>query len=94
MDRHKKEQQLLTRGAEIFALPSDIVAGLPHMELLGDSQFFLDGHDGLLSYGTEQIDISAGGLVIRICGAELSLRAMTQQEVRITGRIDSVQFIH
>ena len=58
MERNERSRRAMTRAAEFFDLPADIVAGLCHLELLGDRQLFLEGHGGILSYGTEQIDVS------------------------------------
>lgn len=93
MDKYNKSQELRARMAELFDLPADLVAGLSHMELLGDRQLFLEGHGGILSYGTEQIDISMGAAVVRIRGRELALRSMTADEVRVQGKIDAVEFM-
>ena len=83
MGRNERPQRVLTRAAELFDLPADIVAGLCHLE----------GHGGILSYGTESIDVSAGTLILRVRGEELTLRSMTDAEVRISGRIDAVEFV-
>ena len=93
MDKYGKTQELRVRMAEMFDLPADLVAGLAHMELLGDREFFLEGHGGILSYSDTQIDISSGALVVRVCGAGLVLRSMTGDEVRIRGKIDRVEFV-
>lgn len=93
MDKNAKARELRTRMAELFDLPADLVAGLAHMELLGDRQFFLEGHGGILSYSDTQIDVSAGGAIVRIRGGDLELRSMTADEVRIRGRIDAVEFV-
>lgn len=87
------QQRLLTRMAELFDLPADLVAGLCHMEMLGDRQLFLEGHGGILSYGTERIDINVGALILRVRGSELTLRSMTDSELRISGKIDAVEFV-
>ena len=88
-----RKQELAARMAELFALPQDLVAGLPHMELLGSREFFLEGHGGLLSYEEKAIDICAGTLTVRVRGTGLALRAMTESEIRITGKIDAVEFL-
>ena len=93
MDKYSRTQEMRTRMAELFDLPADLVAGLAHMELLGDRQFFLEGHDGILAFSDTQIDISAGALVVRVRGSELALRSMTDREVRIRGKIDGVEFV-
>ena len=84
---------MLVRLAELFDLPSDLVSGACHAELLGDRQFFLEGHEGILSYAAEQIDISAGALIVRVKGHGLQLRSMTDSEVRIQGVIEAVEYI-
>ena len=63
------------------------------MELPGDRQLLLEGHEGLLAYGTELIDVSVGGAVLRVTGEGLTLKSMTEREVRIGGRIDGVEFL-
>ena len=64
-----------------------------HVEMLGDRQLFLEGHSGILSYGTEQIDVGAGSLILRVRGQNLTLRSMTDSEVRIFGKIDAVEYV-
>jgi len=94
MDRYGTAQELRTRMAELFDLPADLVAGLAHVELLGDRQFLLEGHEGILSYGNTQIDVSlAGGTALRVRGEGLELRSMTGRDLRIRGRIDAVEFV-
>ena len=83
------QRELRARMAELFDLPGDLVAGLSHMELLGDRQFFLEGHTGILSYAADAIDINAGGIVIRVRGENLTLRAMTEDMSRYA-RLESV----
>ena len=80
-------REYLARMAELFDLPADVAAGLSHMELLGDRQLLLEGHEGLL------IDVSVGGAVLRVTGEGLTLKSMTEREVRIGGRIDGVEFL-
>ena len=43
--------------------------------------------------GTELIDVSVGGAVLRVTGEGLTLKSMTEREVRIGGRIDGVEFL-
>ena len=93
MERRERPRHAMTRAAEFFDLPADIVAGLCHLEMLGDRQLFLEGHGGILSFGTEQIDVNAGPLILRVRGQDLTLRSMTDAEVRISGRIDAVEYV-
>ena len=86
------KKEIMLHVAELFDLPGDLAAGLPHMELLGNREFFMERHGGILSYGEDEITLSAGGLTVRVQGQQLRLIAMTEQEIRIGGYIAAVSF--
>lgn len=89
MEKKQRDGRLM-EIAEAFDLPPDAVAGMPHMELLGDRELYLLHHRGILSYGSGEIVVHAPPLTYRIVGKNLTLRAMTEQELRIAGRIESI----
>lgn len=84
---------MLSAVAELFDLPGDVVAGLPHFEMMGDKQLYLEHHTGILSYSEEQIDANTTAGVLRITGSGLALLAMTAEELRIGGRIEKVEWV-
>ena len=79
--------------AELFDLPADLVAGLPHLEMMGSRQLYLEHHTGILAYSDEQIDVNTTGGVLRVRGARLALMAMTAEELRIGGDIAAVEWV-
>ena len=87
------KKEIMLHVAELFDLPGDLAAGLPHMELLGNREFFMERHGGILSYGDDEIALSAGTLQVRVRGRELRLIAMTEQEIRIGGYINEISFL-
>lgn len=93
MERRQKDGGMLSSVAELFDLPADIVAGLPHLELIGSRQMFLERHQGILSYSEETIDINTSGGILRVCGTGLSLLAMTAEELRIGGNIAEIKWV-
>lgn len=76
---------------ERLDLPEDLPADVPHLELVGDREFFMSRHRGVLSYSTELIEIGGGGLTIRLLGSDLELVAMTGAELRIRGQLAAVE---
>ena len=86
----KRRESLLEKTAEVFDLPGDVVAGLPRVELLGDHQLRMENHRGILAYGSQEIQISGGRLVVKVRGEDLELRAMNASELLITGEIAGV----
>ena len=93
MEKRGHGTAVLSAVAELFDLPADIVAGLPHLEMVGQRQLYLEHHTGLLSYSTERIDANTTAGVLRVTGRELSLIAMTAEELRIGGRITAVEWV-
>jgi sporulation protein YqfC len=93
MEKGKRENGVLTHVAELFDLPADVIAGLPHLEMIGGRQLFLEQHKGLLAYSDTAIDINTGTLVVRVRGTGLQLLAMTAEELRVGGTIEAVEFL-
>ncbi len=83
----KEKKAFLERTAELFDLPADQLAGTSKLELVGNSEFRMIHHRGILAYGTEEIHISGGKLLVRVSGENLELRAMNGDELLITGDI-------
>ena len=87
MDR---KESILEKTSAALDLPCDVVAGMPRMELLGDREFRMEYHKGILAYGADEIHISGGKLVVRVKGEGLELRSMNPTDLLITGHITCV----
>ncbi len=90
MERNPKKEGLLARTAQMFDVPGEAV-GLPRVEITGRRELRMENHKGILAYGTEEILISGGRLVVRVRGDGLELGAMNADELLITGTISSVE---
>ena len=95
MGRNRKDRTggVLDTVAELFDLPADLVAGLPHLEMVGSRQLYVEHHTGILAYSEEQIDVNTTSGVLRVRGKKLSLLAMTAEELRIGGEIAAVEWV-
>ena len=93
MERSGKKERLLERTAEALELPGDVVAGLPRVELTGDRELRMENHRGILAYGSREIQISGGRLVVKVRGENLELRAMNAGELLITGALRGVDLL-
>ena len=45
------------------------------------------------AYTTEAVDVNGGGVVVRVRGQGLQLLVMTEQELRITGKISGIDLV-
>ena len=95
MERNRKDRNggVLDTVAELFDLPADLVAGLPHLEMMGSRQLYLEHHAGILAYSEEQIDVNTSAGALRVRGEGLSLLAMTAEELRIGGGGAAVEWV-
>ena len=93
MEERRRKETLMEKTAQALDLPADAVAGLPHLSLVGDRALLLANHRGILAYGTEEIHIGGGRMVVRVKGNGLQLRAMNERELLITGQIFGVELM-
>ncbi len=92
-DGRKKLWKKSVAAMERFDLPDDLAPGVAHMELVGNRDFYMEQHGGVLSYSTEAVDINGGAVMVRVSGSELQLVSMTGTELRIVGQIDKVELM-
>lgn len=92
MERKERRESFLEKASAALDLPADVVAGVPRMELLGDREFRMEFHRGILAYGRSEIHISGGKLIVRVKGEGLELRSMDPTQLLITGTITGVEF--
>ena len=89
----KKLTQVGLAAMERLDLPGQLAADVPQMQLTGKNDVYMLGHNGVLSYSTELIEISGGSILVRVVGSRLQLLAMTEEELRIGGAVDRVELV-
>ena len=80
----RKLSQVGQDALERLELPVNIAADVARIELLGNRE---------LAYSTEEVDVNGGGVVVRIRGEGLQLLVMTEQELRLTGKIAGIELV-
>lgn len=93
MEKGNRDKSVLSGAAELFDLPVDLVTGLPHVEVLGNQQFYMENHRGIISYSGEEIAISGSGMIVRVKGKGLVLVSMTAEALRIQGEIVGIEWV-
>ena len=93
MDWIRKDKTIFSEAAELFDLPADAVAGLPHVEMVGCGHFYMEHHRGILSYSGEEIAVNGDRMIVRVYGEGLELISMTGEALRIRGTIRRVEWV-
>lgn len=78
-------------ASEKLGIPSEILTGLPVVELTGDSAVMIEQHHGISAYSEEQICINVNLGMLCIEGSGLTIRVMNHEKLIIYGRITSLR---
>lgn len=65
---------------------------MPHIIFNSHREALIEGSKGILEYNSSRVRINCGVSVVRFSGADLCLRALSAEEVIITGEILKLEF--
>ncbi|NLN41465.1 MAG: sporulation protein YqfC [Clostridiales bacterium] len=91
--KKKKLQQVKSTMSEMFELPKEITLNMPKLNLIGDSQMLVENHRGIIEYTPNLIRVNSTVGVIKVHGDQLNLRNIAAEDIMITGKIKSIEFI-
>lgn len=74
-------------------LPGEQLPGQVLVEILGKNRVLIEHHRGVREYSPERIGVNVKYGVVQIIGSCLQLRCMTDQQLVITGCIDSIELL-
>jgi sporulation protein YqfC len=73
-------------------LPSDVLAGAPILTVTGKNQICLENYKGIIEYTGNLIRVQTKLCRIHIEGTELNIDYLTDDEMRISGRICNIRY--
>ena len=82
---------LIEKAGKKLDLPLEYAAGAHRVELTGTGEVRIEQHRGVTHYAPELIIVKGVGADIRIKGADLTLKMMTDDEIRVDVRIDGIE---
>lgn len=83
MPKNIKAEELIDR----LDMPARLCLGAPKITICGRSEMLIENHSGIVSYGTELVEIDCGGSCVRVRGDGLRLGAMDKKDMLISGRL-------
>ena len=81
------------RKIQQFHQRENVLSSLPIVELAGQRRLLIENHQGVLSYGRNEIKIKVGYGSIIVAGSELQLMEMSRVKLAICGKIDGLQIL-
>ena len=90
------KKRKLTRGMsrinEILEMPPEVVSNIPKISILGFEEMLIENYKNIIEYEDFYIKVNTHIGLINVNGFNLKLIQMNQDDMKITGRIDSIDF--
>lgn len=87
-----ERDQIRERFASAASMPKDVVLGASVITLLGRNEVCIENYRGIIEYTDTLIRVQTKHGQVRLCGKRLQIEYYTNDEMKITGRVISVEF--
>lgn len=88
----KRNNKRTNRINEILELPREIISNEPKITIIGFNQMLIENYKSILEYEEFYIKINTYIGAININGFNLKLKEMTEDDIMVLGKIDSIDF--
>ena len=76
---------------KILEIPEEVSTNVPKITITGFSEIILENYKGILEYEEFFASISTHIGIVNINGYNLNLEKMTNDDIKITGQIESIE---
>ena len=76
---------------KILEIPEEVYSNIPKITITGFNEIILENYKGILEYEEFFASISTYIGVVNINGYNINLEKMTNDDIKITGKIESVE---
>lgn len=93
-EERKDNQEIPGRElvVESLKLPKDSLLGASIVTMTGNSEAFVENYKGIIEYTSQVILLQGKTCKIEICGRRLSIVYYTNEDMKISGCIQSVRY--
>ena len=81
----------LNKVNEILDLPREVGTDIPKVTMLGFDEVLIENYKGILEYEEFFASISTYIGIVNINGFNLNLEKMTNDDIKITGKIENIE---
>ncbi len=96
MARRKKGTGAVSRklsaAADKLDIPVSAVLKTARISIDGNRRMVLEGHEGILEYGSELIRVNCRDMILTVEGTDLLVNAMNPDGLSLTGSIKKIEF--
>lgn len=88
----KRKPKKYTKFDNLLEFPREVVSTDVKITILGFNEILIENYKNILEYGEIFIKINIFDGTINIHGFNLNLEQMTDDDIKVTGEIDSIDF--
>ena len=88
----KRKPKKYTKLDNLLEFPREVVSTDVKITILGFNEILIENYKNILEYGEIFIKINIFDGTINIHGFNLNLEQMTDDDIKVTGEIDSIDF--
>ncbi len=84
----KKNKKNISRIDRLLEIPQEIYSNVPKITITGFNEMIIENFRGILEYEDYYIRINTSLGIINVNGYELRLENMTNDDIKVTGKIE------
>lgn len=88
----QNSKKVAARVADSLKLPRELLFGEPIVTVTGRAELTIENYKGILDYQPDRIRLSLKRGQIEIHGKTLKIEYYTNDDMRISGRIDRIEY--
>ena len=86
----KKKRNTFSKINRLLEMPQEVYTDVPKLTITGFNEMIIENFKGILEYEEYYIRINTSLGIVNINGYELKLENMTNDDIKVTGKIESI----
>lgn len=85
------KKQRKNRMDKMLEIPKEVYSNIPKLSVTGFEEMVIENYKGILEYEEFFVRISTHIGIININGYNLNLETMTNDDIKVTGKIENIE---
>ena len=90
----KKKPDFLRGFTAALDLPKELVFNLPRIVMLSNEEVYIENYKGIVNYNDKEFRLNTNRIPIKITGTGLEIAQITADDVTISGKICTIEFVN
>lgn len=86
------KDSLKSKMAAAASIPKDVMLGVPIITMTGQTEVCIENYRGIIEYTDALIRVQSKAGQIKVSGKRMQIEYYTNDEMKITGRIKSIEY--